>query len=153
MLEILNARANMFGAAQWLASDADRRKPDAQDIAGKGRCDRSGCIGRMRDGRILALLLSRAALTEDCGRADIVVTALQAAAYCKGPELVIDRDWLKVRGAARGFLQTDGTMRFETSLSPLADRPWSPLPAGTVRAAAKHQPAKPKDDGGWVKAR
>ena len=153
VLDILNARANTFGAAQWLASDADRRKPEASDIGGKGRCDRSGCIGCLRDGRILALVLSHAALTEDCGRADIVVTALQAAAYCKGPELVIDRDWLKARGAARGFLQKDGTIRFETSRSPLADRPWSPLPASIVRAVTKDQQAKPKDDTGWVKAR
>jgi competence protein ComEC len=153
VLEILNARANTFGAAQWLASDADRRKPDAPDIAGKGRCDRLGCTGQLRDGRVLALVLSRAALPEDCSRADIIVTSLQAAAYCKGPELVIDRAWLRSRGATRGFLQKDGTIRFETSRSPLADRPWSPLPAGVARAAIKHQPAKPKDDSGWVKAR
>ncbi|MCC2096699.1 MAG: ComEC/Rec2 family competence protein [Hyphomicrobiales bacterium] len=176
VLDILNARANRFGSAQWLASDADRRKPDAPGLVGRGRCDRTGCVGRLRDGRILALALSRSALLEDCGRADIVVTSLQAAAICKGPEKVIDRGWLKEYGAARGYLQADGSIRFETARSPRTDRPWSPLPAGararsqrtsrtvSVRTVSKRtvskrtwslqKPGASKDDGaGWVKPR
>jgi competence protein ComEC len=132
VLSVLNAKANRFGTAQWLASDADRRKPDAPGLAGAGRCDRSGCTGVLRDGRILALVLSRQAMTEDCGRADIVVTPLAASKICKGPELVIDRTWLRANGAARMFIQPDGTLRFETARTPFTDRPWARAPA-TVR--------------------
>ena len=162
-LEILNARASRFGAAQWLASVADRRKPDAPGLSGKGRCDRSGCIGRLRDGRILALVLSRRALEEDCGRADVVVTPLAANHICKGPERVLDRNWLRANGAAKIFLLPDGKLRFETARTPATDRPWSsapksrapksraPKPNGIARTRSKAAPAKPaKSTGGWT---
>lgn len=157
VLEVLNARANKFGVAQWLASGADPRKPDSPSLAGKGRCDRTGCIGRMRDGRVLALVLSRAALAEDCGRADIVVTPLQAADLCKGPEKLFDRTWMRTHGAARIYLKRNGAFRFETARRPATDRPWSRNPVSQARISSARAPQSTKTNGnsknGWVKAK
>ena len=157
-LDVLNARANKFGVAQWLASDADRRKPDTPGLGGSGRCDKAGCIGRLRDGRILALVLSRSALVEDCARADIVVTPLRTKAICKGPERIFDRDWLAAHGASRIFLSRDGTLRFETARKPSLNRPWSrglnAQPRASRPPKASGQPKSGSaQTGGWVKAK
>lgn len=152
-LDVLNARSNPFGVAQWLASDADRRKPESPGLEGAGRCDPKGCIGRLRDGRVLALVLTLDALGEDCARADIVITPLQTGGLCREPEQVIDRAWLRTHGASRFYLNPDGTIRSETARSRLYDRPWSrrpPQPA-TPPAMPITPGAQPQDDG-WIAA-
>jgi len=139
-LDVLNARANRFGAVQYLTSDADSRAFDAHSLAPEhGRCDRSGCVGRLRDGRVVALALSRAALAEDCARADILITPLLAEGLCSGPERIFDRQYLERHGAARIFLEPDGALRLETIRNARFDRPWWPAPP--LRQAGARAPA------------
>ncbi|MDF2115397.1 ComEC/Rec2 family competence protein [Roseiarcaceae bacterium H3SJ34-1] len=73
-LDVLNAKSNFFGVSQWLTADADARQARDPALQGAGACDATGCIGRLRDGRTLALILDPRIAAEDCGRADIVVT-------------------------------------------------------------------------------
>lgn len=158
MLAVLNAKGNRFGVAQWLASDADSRKPRDAKLAGTGKCDRSGCVARLRDGRLLALALTRQALAEDCPRADIVVSPLNAAHICKGPEKIYDRRHLAIYGATQIFLQEDGSLRQISSRARLYDRPWWRAPNKLARPAAAQRnrgskSKSPTSDAGWIKAK
>lgn len=95
-LAIIGPRPSAFAAEQWLRSDADGRAlgPARQ----MGGCDKLGCIARLPDGRPVALVLNQAAFVEDCSRAEVVVTPLEAPSGCAVPVL-IDRDRLKTTGA------------------------------------------------------
>ncbi|HVD84177.1 MAG TPA: hypothetical protein VNC42_08095 [Bradyrhizobium sp.] len=55
-------------------------------------CDEAGCVTQMADGGFVALALRPDALTDDCERAALVVTARQASPSCPSP--VIDQDRL-----------------------------------------------------------
>jgi competence protein ComEC len=136
-LQIVGAKANGFGASQWLLADADGRDPRHPDTMGGARCDRQGCVVELKDGRAVALVIERAALAEDCARAAVVVTRWRTQGLCAGPDLVIDGETLEAHGAvsaridARGFaLTTDRRAGY--------DRPWAPSrkPAAPARAAA-----------------
>jgi competence protein ComEC len=142
-LVAMNGSANPFGLAQWLASDADARRPAeaAQATSATGapafRCDAQGCVGRLADGRSLALVLRAQALPEDCARADVLVTPLRAVEICAGarkaPALVLDGAYFAARGATHVFFTPDGGFRLVSAREPGLDRPWTRAPA-PVRA-------------------
>lgn len=141
-LHALNPRGDYFAVAQWLSGDADPRDPRGLERPADSGCDPSGCIGRLRDGRIVALVLDRQALPEDCARADIVVTRLYTRGLCARPALVLDGAHFGAAGATRVFFdgnkgsfdQNKGSLdrgeglRFVTARSPHQDRPWSRAP-------------------------
>ncbi len=127
-LHALAPRGDAFAVAQWLAGDADPRTAERRGAPLDGRCDRLGCVGRLHDGRRIALVLDRRALAEDCARAAIVVTRLAVGDACPGPALVMDQAFFAASGAARVFA-TGGELRLETARTPGTDRPWSPAPA------------------------
>jgi competence protein ComEC len=123
-LAVIGRGRNVFATEQWLRADADGRP--ATEALAKSHCDKLGCVGTLGGGKIIALILDRAAFAEDCTRADIVVTPLFAPAGCAA-RLVIDRDKLKETGAL--------TLSFgKTGVETLAvraadeDRPWSRAP-------------------------
>jgi competence protein ComEC len=123
-LAILGSRPSLFAAEQWLRADADGR--DAGSAIARQACDKIGCIGRLHDGRTVALVLDRHAFAEDCVRADIVVTPLFAPTGCAA-RIVIDRDRLKQTGALTiAFSRGDAIVRAARSAD--EDRPWSRAP-------------------------
>jgi competence protein ComEC len=117
-LHALAPRGDAFAVAQWLAGDADPRTTERRGAPLDGRCDRLGCVGRLHDGRRIALVLDRRALAEDCARAAIVVTRLAVGDACPGPALVMDQAFFAARGAARVFA-TGGELRLETARNQL----------------------------------
>lgn len=127
-LHALNPRGDYFAVAQWLAGDADPRNPRALERPADSGCDSSGCVGRLRDGRIVALVVDRQALPEDCARADIVVTRLYTRGHCARPALVLDGAHFGVAGATRVFLEGSEGLRFVSARSRRQDRPWSRAP-------------------------
>ena len=150
-LDVLNAKANFFAVQQWLAADADPRGPRDHSLIGAGRCDAQGCVGRLPDGRTLALVKEKQALAEDCGRAAVVVTHMPAADICKGPELVLDAAHFRARGATHLLLNSDGSWRLVTAQREGYDRPWSPAqpkpkpPAQNL--ASERSSENPAEDG------
>jgi competence protein ComEC len=127
-LDVLNAKSNFFGVSQWLTADADARQPRDPALMGTGACDATGCIGRLRDGRTLALILDPRIAAEDCGRADIVVTRFWLGDTCKGPSLVIDGAHLAAHGATEIRLAKNALPIMRTARTPTLDRPWSRPP-------------------------
>lgn len=130
-LQIVGAKANGFGASQWLLADADGRDPRA--ASGAARCDRQGCVAELPDGRAVALVFDRAALAEDCARAAVVVTRWRTQGLCAGPSLVIDGDRLEASGAVAARVE-GAAFVLKTDRPPGYDRPWAP---------AKSRPAPP----------
>jgi len=108
--------------------------PGAATADGALRCDPLGCVLR-RQGRVVALAWTRAALAEDCPRADIVITPLPSAdGLCRGPAVILDHRGLKRDGAHALWLgPADPTPpdrraapRVRSSAQGMGDRLWSP---------------------------
>jgi competence protein ComEC len=123
-LSVLGARPSPFATEQWLRADADGRA--AAQALQKGGCDKVGCVGRLTDGRAVALVLDRLAFAEDCGRADIIVTPLLAPPGCAA-SLIIDRDQLRRTGALT-LSFAGGVAQTRAARAPDEDRPWSRAP-------------------------
>ena len=101
----------------------------------------------MGGGRIVALVLDRRAMPEDCARAFVVVTRLPARGACEGPALVLDGAHFAAAGrnarhVRRGW-RSDGVER----ASGEQDRPWSRAPrAAATPGAAEFDPGEEERD-------
>ncbi|MBT9288324.1 ComEC/Rec2 family competence protein [Prosthecodimorpha staleyi] len=144
-LAILDARANRFTTATWLAAGADPRSPTAaRDLAGDWRCDPLGCA--FRDGhpgrapRILALVRDPRAFEEDCRLAAIVVTTLDAPPGCAASAVVIDRKTLARTGAL--------TLDWPRPPASTGHRPSSEAEPGDRGDQYDHQPASALEPAG-----
>ncbi len=147
-LTVIGSRPSLFAAEQWLRADADGRA--GREAVRKAACDETGCIGELQNGRILALVLDKAAFAEDCVRADIVVTPRFAPIGCAA-SLVIDRDTLRQTGALTlAFTEKGITQR--TARGPNEDRPWSKAPKPRWGRSAPLSEGSDADDEGIVTA-
>ncbi|MBR1280793.1 ComEC family competence protein [Bradyrhizobium sp. AUGA SZCCT0177] len=116
-----------FLVKEWLAGDADARKPADASLTEGVSCDESGCVMQGAGGGFVALALRPEALADDCERAALVVTARQAPAACGAS--VISAERLRRQGAM--VLRRSGS-GFTIDAVKLrgVDRPWSPAIAG-----------------------
>ena len=129
-LAMVRSGSDSFALREWLAADADARTPKDTTLAAGIRCDEAGCIGRLRDGSLVAIAKTVEAFEEDCRRAAVVVSARDAPAACGA--LVIDRRVWRRSGAIA--LRRVGE-RFEiTPTRPDGyDRPWARAVASSAR--------------------
>jgi competence protein ComEC len=96
-LAMIKSGSDSFALREWLAADADARTVKDDTLANGIRCDASGCIGRLRDGSLVAFAKTIDAFAEDCRRAALVVSPREAPADCAA--LVIDRPVWRRSGA------------------------------------------------------
>ncbi|MCG7393889.1 ComEC family competence protein [Microvirga sp. ACRRW] len=94
----LVGRPSGFVAEQWLRADGDARNADDASLKQSARCDRLGCTVETSGQRIVAFVQEFSAFEEDCRRAAIVITRLDAPENC-GATVVLDRKALAERGA------------------------------------------------------
>ncbi|MCA0401031.1 MAG: ComEC family competence protein [Proteobacteria bacterium] len=127
-----------FTLSQWLPALGDARRPEDRSLREGIACDRAGCVGRLMDGRIVVLSNTLQALREDCRRADIVITPVEAPAPCEGKR-VLDKAHFQRFGASRIFSTNPNEWRVTSSLAPEQMRPWrrvsSPLQASAPAQA------------------
>ncbi|MCC3247001.1 ComEC family competence protein [Methylocystis sp. WRRC1] len=123
-IALLGKRPSVFASEQWLRADADSRA--AADAGAGVACDDLGCVGRLFDGRIVALVNERGAFLEDCARAAIIVTPLHAPEGCAAP-IVIDRRKLAEAGAISLRLKGE-KIEWTRARGVDEDRPWSQAP-------------------------
>lgn len=127
-------RAARFAAQVWLRRDgADAAATEPWPSGGAsadGRlvCDPVGCLYRVEDWTV-ALVRERAALAEDCARADAVIYAEGTARGCAAP-IVIDRFDLRRDGAHTLHLGNRG-IRVDSVGLRRGRRPWTGTPGGT----------------------
>jgi competence protein ComEC len=119
----LRSGRDTFAIKEWLAADADVRSVSDKTLANGITCDEVGCVGRLRDGRLVAMPLSTEAAVEDCTRAAIVVTSRFAATKeCQA--LLFDREVLRDHGAVALRLQGKH-FEIEEARPPSYQRPWA----------------------------
>ena len=119
-------RRGRFTAEIWLRRNGQSAPIAFPDIDGPDppflRCDDLGCVYR-RGGRSIAVALTGDALRDDCGAADVVVSAVPVRRNCRHT-LSIDRFDLWRGGAYALRIAADGTLRIESVAATLGDRPW-----------------------------
>jgi competence protein ComEC len=122
-LHLIRTKKDNFLLKEWLAADADPRDAASASLGDGVSCDDAGCVTPLADGRMIALTLRIDALTDDCSRAALVVTARHAPADCAA--MVVDRSRLTSQGALALTRRGDG-FAIAAERARGASRPWSP---------------------------
>jgi competence protein ComEC len=142
-LTVHRTARDAFATKEWLAADGDARLPDDKTLGQGFRCDTSGCIARLADGKLVSQVLTPDAFEEDCRLAAIVVTSRELPGECKA--IVIDRKLSRGNGAIALRRNGDG---FEIRAARPAgqDRPWARGSAALEEtAAAAAMRSQPRD--------
>jgi competence protein ComEC len=126
-LHLMRTNKDNFLLKEWLAADADPRDAASAAVSDGVSCDESGCVTPLADGRMIAQALRIDALSDDCSRAALVVTARPAPPDCGA--MVVDRPRLVSQGALALTRRGDG-FAVQAVRARGADRPWSPATAG-----------------------
>ncbi len=123
LLHFLRKPKDSFAAREWLRRDGDGRAiEDAMGMPGR-RCDGMGCVV-MRGGVVIAAGVRPEALADDCVRAAVLVSAVDAA--CTGPVVVIGR---AQAAAGEGWRVTlDSPPHADSVRAWRGNRPWVPVP-------------------------
>jgi competence protein ComEC len=139
-LAVLHSGRDRFAIKEWLAADADDRTPADKSLGNGVDCDDVGCIGRLRDGRLVSYVIGLEAFAEDCSRAAVVASPREAQAACAAT--LIDRDVSRGQGATTLRWLGD---RFEIMAARPAgyDRPWAHGPKSVTTTTAPIPPADP----------
>ena len=134
-LSILHSGRDTFAVREWLAADADARSAKDAGLRAGVTCDEIGCLGRLADGRRVAMPLSAEAFVEDCARAAVVISAREAPGPCAA--LLIDRKAWRAGGATTLRWTGDGFERI-VARPPGYDRPWArAVTASPARTSAR----------------
>jgi competence protein ComEC len=122
-LSVMHRGRDTFAIREWLAADADGRQANDKTLADGVRCDAIGCVGRLADGRLVALAFGIEAFADDCARTVAVISSRRFAADCHA--LLLDRTALNEYGAMS--LRIDGKHIAVRAARPVGyDRPWAP---------------------------
>ncbi len=130
-LHLMRTAKDAFLLKEWLAADADARPAGDTSLKDGVSCDDAGCVTQMADGGFVTLALKPDALSDDCERAALVVTAKQAPSACSAG--VIDLERLRRHGAMALRRTRDG-FAVDAVKPKGVDRPWSPAPPGETDA-------------------
>jgi len=141
-LSVLHSGRDAFAIKEWLAADGDTRDAKDASLHDGVRCDAVGCIGQLKDGRLVSMALSVEAFAEDCRRAAVVASPRQAPGGCGA--LLIDRKAWRANGAIGLRLVGD---RFEWTAArpPGAERPWAPALASANEGVSTATQSAPRD--------
>jgi competence protein ComEC len=149
-LGMVKSGSDSFALREWLAADADARTPKDHTLAAGIRCDQAGCIGRLRDGSLVAIARTIEAFEEDCRRAPVVLSTRDAPAACAA--LVVDRQVWR-RSGAIALRRVGEGFEITAARPPGYDRPWARAvaPSGDspeVPRATRQQPrdATPREE-------
>ncbi|MEA2979440.1 MAG: competence protein ComEC, partial [Alphaproteobacteria bacterium] len=136
-LSVHRSGRDAFAVKEWLAADGDARLPSDKTLEQGFRCDGSGCIARLADGKLVSQVIAPDAFEEDCRLAAVVVTSRELPAECKA--LSIDRKLSRASGAMT--LRRHGEGFAISAARPAGqDRPW----ARTTAAAEEATPTTPR---------
>ncbi|SEQ82053.1 competence protein ComEC [Faunimonas pinastri] len=92
-LGVAGSRPGSFAIEQILGKEGPARPP-SDHLRDGWSCDREACVAIARTGVTVSQVLDPAAFAEECGRADIIVTPLEAPPLCAA-RLIIDGPKLK----------------------------------------------------------
>jgi competence protein ComEC len=143
-LSMVKSGSDVFAFREWLAADADARTPKDATLGEGIRCDAAGCVGKLRDGSLIAIAKTVEAFEEDCRRAVLVVSVRDAPPGCAA--VVIDRNVWR-RSGAMALRRRGEEFEITATRSPGYDRPWARAVAGQEQATVPGgtMPARPRD--------
>jgi competence protein ComEC len=131
-----------FVAEQWLRADGDGRNVDDATLKQSARCDKLGCVVETGAQRAVAFVQEFSAFEEDCRRAAIVITRLDAPESC-GASVVLDRKALSERGATAIRLGSENA-DLQSVKKGREVRPWTVMAkAPAPLAQERPRPARP----------
>jgi competence protein ComEC len=141
-LSVHRSARDAFAVKEWLAADGDARLPDDKSLAQGFRCDVSGCIAKLGDGKLVSQIIAPDAFEEDCRLAAVVVTSRELPAECKA--LAIDRKVSRGNGAIALRWNGEG---FEIKAARPAglNRPWARGPVVPEETAVAPASTAPRD--------
>lgn len=140
VLRVMASRRDGFALREWLAADGDARTDKDDTLAEGARCDPTGCVARMADGRAVALALTAEALIEDCESAAFVVTARNGPPACAAT--IVDRNAARTGGAV-SIRRSGERLIVEAARPDTYQRPW--LPPRVAPVAQPVRPTVPRD--------
>src|SRR5262249_12465676 len=111
-----------LAVGEWLKADGDARQPGDTGLADKFTCDPAGCIARLADGSLVAVVLAPGAFEEDCARAKLVLSQRTAPPFCRAA--AVDRTTWRQTGAP-ALTRTDAGFAITAARPPTQDRPWA----------------------------
>ena len=130
-LAMIKSGSDVFAVREWLAADADARTPKDGTLGNGIRCDAAGCIGRLRDGSLVAIAKTIEAFEEDCRRAVLVVSARLAPSGCAA--FVVDRQ-VSRRSGAIALRRRGGEFEITAARPAGYERPWARAVASPEKA-------------------
>jgi competence protein ComEC len=141
---VVKSGSDLFALREWLAADADARTPKDSTLGEGIRCDAVGCVGRLRDGSLVAIAKTIEAFEEDCRRAVLVVSARDAPPGCTA--LVVDRQVWR-RSGAMALRRLGERFEITTTRTLGYDRPWRPAiaPESDAPVQPRAMPSQPRD--------
>lgn len=113
-----------FTASFWLQAAGDLRRTQDASLRASTKCDLLGCTGTDHDGRILAWVKDARAFPEDCFRAHLIITPLQAPDWCSQP-MIADRKIFADHGAI-SLRWHNSEPEITGTRDPHNRRPWQP---------------------------
>ena len=130
-LALIGATPGRFTLEQWLRADGDQRKPDDPSLKASVSCDRFGCIAYDREGYAISLIKQMSAFTEDCPRAILIISALEAPLSCReagSKPMIIDGRILATMGAISAYRTAPGDWQIKGLRTEQTARFWQPKP-------------------------
>jgi competence protein ComEC len=121
-LAMVHFGGDTFALREWLAADGDARTPKDITLANGINCDDAGCIGKLSDGSLVAIVKRADAFEEDCRRAILVISAREAPADCDA--LAIDRRLTQVSGSM-ALRRVEKSFEVTSARPRGYDRPWA----------------------------
>jgi competence protein ComEC len=119
---ILIGDADQYTAEQWLLRDGDARSVEA--AMNDAQCDEWGCVVHDNNGNLVALALRPGALSDDCARAKIVISAVPIRRSCAKPLHTVDLFDVFNDGATALYVTGD-RISIITTAERRGARPWS----------------------------
>jgi competence protein ComEC len=123
LLHLVRMPSDKYAARDWLRRDGDARDiADAVGVPGM-TCDGIGCVVKApkANNLLIAVSLRPEYLSEDCDRAQVLVSAADAT-NCKGPVVMIDQEAVRDGGGWRIDLSPKPTAQSVRRYR--GDRPW-----------------------------
>jgi competence protein ComEC len=139
-LAIHRTGSDAFTIREWLAADGDARLPGDPALREGFKCDANGCVARLADGKLVALVLTPDAFEEDCVRAALVVTAREAPPHCAAT--AIDRKVSRASGAL-ALTRAGDRWDMQAARPPGQDRPWARVAPRPEETAPSSRVARP----------
>ena len=122
-LAMMRSGSDTFAFREWLAADGDARPPTDKSLAAGLTCDEEGCVGKLQDNSLVAIVKKPSALEEDCRKAAIVISAHPAPGDCRA--IAIDRQYVR-RSGSLALYRLGQALEVTPARPPGHDRPWAP---------------------------